>query len=111
MAHHGRLIVAGQLLLVTIGVSLISMVVFGAAAQQPVQTTSQAIQPTYPPTAIFASVQHRATAPRSSLSRPVLGAIVNHHLVAADFIAETLAQAQRWNIDRILLLAPNHATP
>lgn len=108
MAHHGRLIVAGQLLLVTVGVSLISMLVFSAAAQQPAQTAFQVIQPTYPPTAIFVSAQHRAAAPRSSLSRPVIGAIVNHHLVAADFIAETLAQVQRRNIDRILLLAPNH---
>lgn len=108
MAHHRRLAVFGQLLLVTGGVSLISMLVFGAAARQPVQIVSQTIKPTYPPTAIFASVQHRAAAPRSSLSRPVLGAVVNHHLVAADFIAETLERAQRVNIDRILLLAPNH---
>lgn len=63
------------------------------------------IQPEYAQTAIYASAYQHATADPIT---PVLGVIVNHHLLAIDFIADTLQAAASTDIRRVILISPNH---
>lgn len=88
----------------------VGFVVADAAARPSTVSRSRplTISPAYPATEIFSGALGRAAAPRMQLGNPVRGAIVNHHLLAADFIADTLAKAWRPGIERIIIIAPNH---
>lgn len=66
------------------------------------------IVPVYPATSVFDQALNANTALRVTDNRSVIGAVVNHHLLAADFIVDTLNQAVGQNIDRIVILSPNH---
>lgn len=63
------------------------------------------MRPTYGPTEVFLQE------PPARLSPPrtdIRGLIVNHHLLASDFIADTLHRVDWSVIDRVILISPNH---
>lgn len=66
------------------------------------------IEPSYPSTRIFEASLGGVEPPETRLGNPVVGVVVNHHLLAAGFISHTLVQARGQGIDRIILLSPNH---
>ena len=93
--------------LVSVGLGL----VFGFVSQEkPLNTPNHKIQirPLYMTPALFSSALHHQPLSTGQFTQQIAGAIVNHHLLASDFIVDTLAQAYRPNIDRIILLSPNH---
>lgn len=97
-----------------VGVVLVSAImatIFSIARNQ-VQAkpkpAADSIRPAYPSITVFNGAFNHWRPSARLEGNGVSGAIVNHHLLAADFIVDTLDQAGRYGIDRILLLSPNH---
>lgn len=72
------------------------------------QPTVSKLHSNYPSTSVFDQALNTNKTLIVTNDRPILGMVVNHHLLAADFIADTINQAPGQNIDRIILLSPNH---
>lgn len=63
------------------------------------------MSPKYGPAEVFVGAKITAGLPRRN---DVRGVIVNHHLLAADFIADTLNRVDWSAIDRVIIISPNH---
>lgn len=79
-----------------------------AATPRPINQVSIHISPLYPAPVLFDHALQLSNKTRTDLDNPISGAIVNHHLLVPQFIADTLSYARGQSIDRIILLAPNH---
>ncbi len=66
------------------------------------------ITPDYPNRTVFDDALLSVHRDNGLTTKRISGMVVNHHLLAAQFIADTLQYAQGQHIDRIILLAPNH---
>ncbi len=93
------------LLLAVLALGTIGGLATISSAPQPVPTRQ--FRPAFPSSAELQSGLTAAVGVGPA-ERQVVGAIVNHHLLAADFIGETLGQARRQVVRRVILLSPNH---
>jgi AmmeMemoRadiSam system protein B len=92
-------------------ISLLTGYVVLGAGSRPTATPRPAttiITPAYPSRSVFDQVVQTHLRPSHRLGNNIRGLIVNHHLIASDFIVDTLSYAQSQSIERIILLAPNH---
>lgn len=63
-------------------------------------------EPIYPDASLYAGAY--ASAESTVTVGSIRGAIVNHHMLAAAFIADTLHVAAQQDVHRVILVSPNH---
>ncbi len=68
--------------------------------------TAESHYPIYPDPTIYQSAYN--TVSEHEVVGPIRGVLVNHHLLAASFITDTLNAAAKQNIQRVILISPNH---
>ena len=108
-----RSITARRLLVATIGlVGLVSVVVMMIAVSRsgdsPRRTAPSVIRPEYVPTGFYTAALQKTTDTTPAPASIIRGLVVNHHLLAAQFIVDTLRTVDPTTVDRILILSPNH---
>ncbi len=103
-----------RIVLYLLGVVLMATIVgwvsTGWMNYKPAAVTKQITTPVHQP--IYADASIYQDAFKAVENHPALvlirGALVNHHLLAASFIADTLRVARHQNIQRVIIISPNH---
>lgn len=102
----GRLVIV--LASVAVVMAAVGWVITASHTNHPIVQESET--PTHHPIYADQSLYDGAFAAVSDhgFKKTIRGAIVNHHLLAASFITDTLFTAAKQNIRRVILISPNH---